>query len=109
MKIGAFFVCRVLYFRQMNRKPILRAMLYLLCLYDVYLYLPDTLALFKIDFYPPDPDALTYIDAAMMLFGGIVIGILLLRMGGKANKVLGIVMILLNVVLTPWFLFKAIP
>ncbi|MEO7214060.1 hypothetical protein [Mucilaginibacter sp.] len=92
----------------MQRRTTL-AVLYILSLYDIYLYLPDTLGLLNIDFYPPDPDILTYIDAAMMLIGGVVLGIILLRMGGKFNGFLGVLMILMNVVLTPWFLFKALP
>jgi hypothetical protein len=90
------------------RKPVTQTVIYLLCLYDAYLYLPDTLALFKIDFYPPDPDVLTYFDAAMMLFGGVVLGIVLLKFGGRFNRYLGVTMIFINVVLTPWFLFKAL-
>ena len=91
------------------RKRITPGIIYILCLYDIYLYLPDTLGLFNIDFYPPDPDVLTYFDAAMMLFGGIVLGVFLLKAGGRLNKYLGILMLILNVVLTPWFLFKALP
>ena len=91
------------------RKRITPGTIYILCLYDIYLYLPDTLGLFNIDFYPPDPDVLTYFDAAMMLFGGIVLGVFLLKAGGRLNKYLGILMLILNVVLTPWFLFKALP
>ncbi|TFF40933.1 hypothetical protein [Mucilaginibacter psychrotolerans] len=91
------------------RRPVTLTVLYILCLYDVYLYLPDMLGLFRVDFYPPDPDVLTYFDAAMMLFGGIVLGVFLQKAGGRFNKALCIVMILLNVVLTPWFLYKALP
>ncbi|OOQ60164.1 hypothetical protein [Mucilaginibacter pedocola] len=90
-------------------KPIFRIILYILCLYDIYLYLPDVLGMFNIRFYPPDPDVLTYFDAAMMLVGGLIIGLLLRRQEGRFNKVLGLAMILLNVVLTPWFLYKALP
>lgn len=91
------------------RRLVTLTILYLLCLYDMYLYLPDVLGLFKIDFYPPDPDVLTYFDAAMMLFGGIALGVFLQKAGGRFNKVLSILMILLNVVFTPLFLFKAMP
>jgi hypothetical protein len=86
-----------------------KLIIYALCLYDIYLYLPDTLGLFNIDFYPPDPDVLTYFDAAVMLFGGILLGVILLKQGGRFNRYLGVTMILINVVLTSWFLFKAIP
>jgi hypothetical protein len=91
------------------RKPVVKLIIYILCLYDIYLYLPDVLGLFKIDFYPPDPDVLTYFDAAMMLFGGIVLGIILLKSSGRFNRYLGGLMLILNVVLTPLFLYKALP
>ena len=83
--------------------------IYFFCLYDIYLYLPDVLGLIHIDFYPPDPDVLTYFDATMMLIGGIVTGIILLKLGGRFNKYLGAVMIVLNVLLTPFFIFNALP
>lgn len=91
------------------RRLVTLTILYILCLYDIYLYLPDVLGLFHIDFYPPDPDVLTYFDAAMMLFGGIALGVFLQKTGGKFNKALSILMILLNMVLTPLFLYKALP
>jgi uncharacterized membrane protein HdeD (DUF308 family) len=91
------------------RKPVTKIIIYILCFYDIYLYLPDVLGLFKIDFYPSDPDVLTYFDAVMILFGGIVLGVMLLKFGSRFNKWLGVAMILINVVLTPLFLFKAIP
>ncbi|AMR31904.1 hypothetical protein A0256_10955 [Mucilaginibacter sp. PAMC 26640] len=93
----------------MNRKPNWTFILYVLCLYDIYLYLPDVLSVFKIDFYPRDFDLTLYFDAAMLLIGGIVIGIVLLKTGGRFDRYLGVLMILMNVVLTPWFLFKAMP
>ncbi|MFA6246373.1 MAG: hypothetical protein WC615_05495 [Mucilaginibacter sp.] len=91
------------------KKPIFHYLLYLLCLYDIYLYLPDIFDLFKLDIEPPTTDYLLYFDAAMLLVGGIVTGIMLMRTGGKFNKALGVVMILLNVILTPLFIFKALP
>jgi hypothetical protein len=86
-----------------------KIILYLLCLYDIYLYLPDIFDLFKLDIEPPTTDYLLYFDAAMLLIGGIVIGIMLMKTGGKFNKYLGVLMILLNVVLTPLFILKALP
>jgi len=86
-----------------------KSILYLLCLYDIYLYLPDIFDLFKLDIEPPTTDYLLYFDATMLLIGGIVIGIMLMRTGGKFNKYLGVVMIVLNLVLTPLFIFRAIP
>lgn len=91
------------------KKPIVRYILYILCLYDLYLYLPDLFDLFKLDIEPPTTDYLLYFDAAMLLIGGIVIGIMLMRAGGKFNKVLGVVMILMNVILTPWFILRGLP
>jgi len=79
-----------------------KSILYILCLYDIYLYLPDIFDLFKLDIEPPTTDYLLYFDAAMLLLGGIVIGIMLMRTGGKFNRYLGVLMIVLNVVLTPW-------
>ena len=91
------------------KKPIFHYLLYMLCLYDIYLYLPDIFDLFKLDIEPPTTDYLLYFDAAMLLIGGIVTGIMLIRTGGKFNRGLGLVMILMNVVLTPVFIFKALP
>ena len=91
------------------KKPAVCYILYILCLYDIYLYLPDLFDLFKLDIESPTTDYLLYFDAAMLLIGGIVIGILLMKTGGKFNKALGVVMILLNVVLTPLFILKALP
>ncbi|MCO5934243.1 hypothetical protein NAF17_01720 [Mucilaginibacter sp. RB4R14] len=88
------------------KKPIVRYILYTLCLYHLYLYLPDLFDLFKLDIQPPTTDYLMYFDAAMLLIGGIVIGVVLIRIGGKFNKVLGVTMILMNVVLTPWFILR---
>ena len=92
----------------MNKKFI-QAILYLLCLYDIYLYLPDALDLFKLNVDLPTIDALVYFDAAMLAFGGIVTGILLIKTGGKFNKYLGAVMIVANIILTPLFIWRAIP
>jgi hypothetical protein len=86
-----------------------KIILYLLCLYDIYLYLPDIFDLFKLNIEPPTTDYLLYFDAAMLLIGGIVIGIMLIRTGGKFNRYLGVLMIVLNVVLTPLFILKALP
>ena len=86
-----------------------KIILYILCLYDIYLYLPDIFDLFKLDIQPPTTDYLLYFDAAMLLIGGIVIGLILMKAGGKVNKYLGGLMILLNVVLTPLFILKALP
>ena len=86
-----------------------KSILYILCLYDIYLYLPDIFDLFKMDIEPPTTDYLLYFDAAMLLLGGIVTGIMLMKTEGKFNKYLGILMILLNVVLTPLFILKALP
>ncbi|RYU90094.1 hypothetical protein EWM62_11165 [Mucilaginibacter terrigena] len=91
------------------KKPIIRYILYTLCLYDLYLYLPDLFDVLKINLEPPTSDYLLYFDAAMLLIGGVVTGIILTRTGGKFNKILGVVMIMMNVILTPWFIFKAIP
>ena len=85
-----------------------KSILYILCLYDIYLYLPDIFDLFKLDIEPPTTDYLLYFDAAMLLLGGIVIGIMLMRTGGKFNRYLGVLMIGLNVVLTPWFIFRGL-
>jgi uncharacterized membrane protein HdeD (DUF308 family) len=93
----------------LNKKGTISIILYILCLYDIYLYLPDIFDLFKLDIEPPTTDYLLYFDAAMLLVGGIVTGIMLMRTGGKFNRVLGLVIILMNVVLTPLFIFKALP
>ena len=91
------------------KKPIVRYILYILCLYDICLYLPDLFDLFKLDIEPPTTDYLLYFDAAMLLVGGIAIGIMLIRAGGKFNKALGVVMILMNLVFTPWFILRGLP
>jgi len=91
------------------KKPIFHYLLYMLCLYDIYLYLPDIFDLFKLDIEPPTTDYLLYFDAAMLLIGGIVTGIMLIKAGGKFNKALGIVMILMNVIFTPWFILRGLP
>jgi hypothetical protein len=85
-----------------------KIILYILCLYDIYLYLPDVFDLFKMNIEPPTTDYLLYFDAAMLLIGGIVIGAMLMKAGGKFNKYLGVLMIVLNVVLTPLFILKAL-
>jgi hypothetical protein len=90
-------------------KKLTQSILYLLCLYDIYLYLPDALDLFKIDFYPPEMPHFAYADAAMLLTGGIIMGIALIKLGGKFNTALGWFMIILNVVCTPLFIYRAIP
>ncbi|WP_147321946.1 hypothetical protein [Mucilaginibacter conchicola] len=84
----------------------MRIILYILCLYDIYLYLDDIFALLKVDIVPPTAGGLMYFDAAMLLFGGLVLGYLLRRLG---DKKLGLIMIILNVVLTPWFIWRALP
>jgi hypothetical protein len=86
-----------------------KIILYLLCLYDIYLYLTDIFDLFKSSIEPPTTDYLLYFDAAMLLIGGIVIGIMLMKTDGKFNKYLGVLMIVLNVVLTSLFILKALP
>lgn len=93
----------------MNRKLVLQVILYILCLYDIYLYLPDMLGLFNINYYASTADCLMYFDAVMLLMGGLIIGILLLKQAGRFNKNLGILMILVNVVFTPLFLLMALP
>lgn len=91
------------------KKPLTRALLYILCLYNLYLYLPDALDIFDIDFYPPDPDVLTYFDSALFLFGGAILGWLLIKSSGKFNRRLGWIMVGINVVLVPVFIWRAIP
>ena len=71
--IRGFFVSGIFILVIMN-KPVPRILLYTLCLYNIYLYLPDALDIFKIDFYPPDPDVLTYFDAVFFLFGDAILG-----------------------------------
>lgn len=90
----------------MNHFKGIRLILYILCAYDLYLYLPDLLDLVKINADLPTWDGILYFDGAMLLVGGIVLGILLIKSG---NKSLGWLMILLNLVLTPLFIFKALP
>ena len=91
------------------KNPIVRNILYVLCLYDIYLYLPDLFDLFKLDMEPPTTDYLLYFDAAMLLIGGILIGIMLIKAGGKFNKVLGVAMMLMNLIFTPWFILRGLP
>jgi hypothetical protein len=91
------------------KKPVIRIIFYFLCLYDIYLYLPDIFDLFKLNIEPPTTDYLLYFDAAMLLVGGITIGVMLIKAGGKFNKAFGVLMIVLNVVLTPLFIFRALP
>ena len=93
----------------MERKPSTPILLYLLCLYDFYLYLPDMLGLIQVDFFAPDPGVLIYFDAAMLLFGGLILGLLLRRQTGKFNKYLGVFMVLSNLILTPLFIWRALP
>ncbi|TSD65956.1 hypothetical protein FFF34_000730 [Inquilinus sp. KBS0705] len=82
----------------MNKK-LTQAIIYLLCLYDVYLYLPDAFDVFKLNVNLPTLDALIYFDALLLVVGGIIIGIALLKQGGSFNKYLGMAMIVANVVL----------
>ncbi|GGH15942.1 hypothetical protein [Mucilaginibacter phyllosphaerae] len=91
------------------KKPLPSYILYILCLYDIYLYLPDLFDVLKLDIEPPTTDYLLYFDAAMLLSGGIVIGVLLIRTDGRFNKALGITMMLMNFILTPWFILRALP
>ena len=90
----------------MNRRPAIQILLYALCLYDFYLYLPDLLGLIKINVDLPTSDYLLYFDAAMLLFGGIIIGTILIK---TKRKNLGWLMITLNVILTPLFIWKVLP
>ncbi|PAW93548.1 hypothetical protein CKK33_08595 [Mucilaginibacter sp. MD40] len=83
-----------------------KAILYILCLYNIYLYLDDIFALLNINIIPPTLDSLMYFDAAMVLFGGLVLGYLLRRRG---DKKLGWAMMGLNLILTPWFIWRALP
>jgi hypothetical protein len=50
----------------------------------------------------------TTIQAIMLLSGGLILGIVLLNIKGKFNKYLGIGMILINLVLTPILLARAL-
>jgi hypothetical protein len=83
--------------------------LYIFCLYDIYLYLPDIFDLFKLDIEPPTTDYLLYFDAAMLLIGGIVIGIMLRKTGVKFNQAVGLGMILMNLIFTSWFILRGLP
>ena len=89
----------------MIRSFLIQGCLYILCLYDIYLYLPDLLGLFNFKVYLPTSDYLTYFDAAMLLLGGAIIGTALVKIG---NKRMGWVMILMNIIFTPLFIWKAI-
>ncbi|MFD0792592.1 hypothetical protein ACFQZX_03125 [Mucilaginibacter litoreus] len=86
-----------------------KVILYLLAVYDIYLYLPDIFDWLKVDIEPPTSDYLLYFDAAMLLVGGIFIGWLLTKQTGTFNKMFGIVLIILNIILTPLFIWKALP
>jgi hypothetical protein len=81
----------------------------MLCVYDMYLYLPDIFDVLKINIEPPTTDYLLYFDATMLLLGGVVTGVLLLTQSGKFNKTLGVIMITLNLTLTPLFIYRALP
>ncbi|MBK0380763.1 hypothetical protein [Mucilaginibacter segetis] len=89
-------------------KQAFRIVLYLLCLYDIYLYLPDIFDVFKIDIHIPYISFMVYFDAAMLLFGGIILGWALFKKGGTFNIGLGVIMLILNLVITPLFIIKAI-
>lgn len=79
---------------------------YVLCLYILYLYLREILFEYRIEL--PMVNSIDIIDQILLLSGGLILGIVLLNIKGKFNKYLGIGMILINLVLTPIMLARAL-
>jgi hypothetical protein len=75
--------------------------IYLLCLYDLYVYLAITSEQYnwRIKFFPIP--YIFYFDLLVFCIGGIAIGFFLIRKGGRLNLMIGMFFIILNLLLTP--------
>jgi len=90
----------------MNTNQTLKYIVYTFCIYILYLYTAETLISYHSKLrFPTSPYAF-YFDITLFLFGGIVFGITLFRMGKKFHKALGVIMITANVVLIPLLLLR---
>lgn len=83
-----------------------RIIIYFLCVYVIYLYLSEILLEYHIKI--PVLQSTYIFDVVLLYIGGILLGIVLLKLGGSFNKYLGIGMILLNVILGAILLMKAL-
>ena len=82
-----------------------KAIVYFLCVYVIYLYLSEVLLEYHIKI--PVLQSTYLFDVILLYIGGIILGIVLLKLSGAFNKSLGIGMILLNIILGAIFLMKA--
>lgn len=87
-----------------NKILLRRSIIYIFCLYVVYLYVAMWSEVHEWQYTLPTFytfPVLFYFDVCVLLGGGITGGILLIRMGKTFNFVTGICLIFLNLILTP--------
>lgn len=75
-------------------------------MYVIYLYLCEILLEYHIKI--PVLQSTYIFDVVLLYIGGIVLGIILIKIGGTFNKYLGTGMIFLNIVLGAILLMKAL-
>lgn len=77
---------------------ILRLLLYILSAYTFYLYTHDII----VEFFKakiPSNDYLKYLDIVLFILGGFILGIIHIKLGSNHNKILGYLLIILNIVM----------
>ncbi|MDT3403661.1 hypothetical protein [Mucilaginibacter terrae] len=85
----------------MLQKPVVSWILYGVCIYISYLYvvcLTEGYNLMLLLAF----SALFYLDLLLLLLGGIITGTLLILTQKRFNKILGEIMIVVNLALTPY-------
>lgn len=78
---------------------------YSLAIATLYLYVCESLIEIGFESLPTYwlPDAMIWV----MLFGGMVSGVILYILGGRLNRIFGVVMIVLNFTVVPYLFMKA--
>jgi hypothetical protein len=83
-------------------------LLYTLTLYTIFLYVGETMDYFDSKVHFPYIPQIYYFDVCVLLVGGLLLGYFLFRMGGIINKIMGLLMITLNLTLVPFLLLSDI-
>ena len=91
-----------------NNKVFITVIIYTFYLYSGYLYVAELSDSYSWQLHIPAIPHFYYFDIAGLLIGGISLGSLLIKLGGKSNKVIGIFMISLNLIIIPLLLVRAI-
>ncbi len=91
-----------------KQRALFLTLFYLLVLYTFYVYTVCTVESFDESIHLPFMDQLYYFDVSLLFMGGLVSGAVLIKIDGRINIIMGIIMIIINVLWVPLLLARAI-